>query len=102
MRRIIVSYKVKSDRAEENAKLIEAVFAELNETQPVGLRYASFQAEDGLTFFHFASIETAGRGNPLDESPAFARFQEGIRERCEILPQAITLNGIGSYRLFED
>ena len=102
MRRVIVSYKVKPDQAEDNAKLIEAVFAELDEMQPVGLRYASFQAEDGLTFFHFASIETAGGVNPLDESAAFARFQEGIRERCEIPPQAIPLNEIGSYRLFED
>ena len=56
---VIVQYKVKPDRANENVEYIKGVFAELATSSPAGLRYASFQGEDGLTFVHVASIETA-------------------------------------------
>ncbi len=101
MRRVIVRYKVKPERADENTQLIEKVFAELAQTTPEGLRYASFMGEDGVTFIHFASIETADGANPLDNSPAFAAFQEGIRERCEVPPEVLPLTSIGSYQFFD-
>jgi hypothetical protein len=101
MRKIIVRYKVKPDRAEENMQLIEKVFAELAETTPEGLRYASFSGEDGISFIHFASIETDDGANPLDESPVFKAFQEGIRDRCEVPPEVVQLNEIGSYQFFD-
>jgi hypothetical protein len=101
MRRVIVQYKVKPDRAEENIQFIDNVFTELAESKPSGLRYASFKGEDGVTFIHFASIETDDGINPLDDSPAFQAFQEGIRDRCEIPPQVTQLNSIGSFQLFE-
>lgn len=102
MRRVIVRYKVKSDRAEENLRLIEKVFAELAQSTPDGLRYASFIAEDGVTFTHFASIETEDGVNPLDHSPAFQTFQEGIRDRCEVPPEAVQLKSVGSYQFFDN
>jgi quinol monooxygenase YgiN len=101
MSRVIVRYKVKPDRAQENEQLIEKVFAELAQTTPAGLRYASFKGEDGVTFFHFASIETEGGANPLDDSPAFQTFQEGIRDRCDEPPEVVQLKDIGSYLFFD-
>jgi hypothetical protein len=101
MRRVLVRYKVKSDRARENEQLIAEVFGELAETTPAGLRYASFKGEDGVTFVHFASIETEDGVNPLDTSPAFQAFQQGIRDRCVEPPDAATLDTIGSYRFFD-
>jgi hypothetical protein len=98
MRRVIVRYKVKADRAEENERLITQVFEELAQTTPEGLRYASFKGEDGVTFVHFASIETEDGVNPLDSSQAFKAFQEGIGDRCEIPPEAVPLKEIGSYQ----
>lgn len=101
MGKVIVRYKVKPDYAKENEQLIEAVFAELAKTTPTGLRYVSFKGEDGVTFIHIASVETDGGANPLDKSPAFHVFQQGIRDRCEVPPEVVQLESIGSYRFFD-
>jgi hypothetical protein len=98
MRNVIVRYKVKPERAEENEQLIEAVFAELAQTTPEGLRYASFKGDDGITFFHFAIIEG---DNPLDKSPAFQAFQDGIRDRCDVPPEPVPVQSIGAYRYLD-
>ena len=100
MKRVLVRYKVKPDRAEENENYIRKVFKELQHKAPVGLRYASFKLDDGLSFVHIASIETDDGNNPLSKSEAFQAFQAEIRDRCEEPPVAVDLNEIGSYRLF--
>lgn len=100
MKRILVTYKVKKDKALENKEYIEKVFDELNRAKPEGIKYASFQQPDGLTFVHIASIETPDGKNPLSESAAFAEFQKEIKERCETFPVAVELNIIGSYNIF--
>jgi hypothetical protein len=71
MKGILVRYKVKPDRAEENAIYVGKVFEELKKTAPEGLRYATFKLDDGVSFVHIASIETDDGQNPLPESPAF-------------------------------
>jgi len=48
MRRVMVRYKVKADRVEENKQLIADVFAQLKREKPAGLRYASFNLGDGV------------------------------------------------------
>jgi L-rhamnose mutarotase len=101
MKRVVVRYKVKPGRADENAELIKAVFADLAETSPAGLRYASFVADDGLTFVHVASIETDDDSNPLAASAAFKAFQAEIKDRCEEPPQATWMTEVGSYRFFD-
>jgi hypothetical protein len=100
MKRVLVQYKVKADKAAENEAFIRAVFEELKQSSPEGLRYASFKLDDGLRFVHIASIETDDGNNPLSESAAFKVFQAEIRDRCEEPPVAVDLNDIGSYRLF--
>lgn len=99
MKRIMVRYTVKADKADDNAALIRDVFEELRRTAPEGLRYASFVEPDGVSFVHIASIETEDGSNPLGQSAAFQRFQADIKERCEVPPQATPLSEIGSYRL---
>ena len=42
MHHTMVTYTVKPGREEENAALVGAVFDELAETRPTGLRYAVF------------------------------------------------------------
>ena len=97
MSTVVVRYTPRSDRADENQRLVEAVFAELAETQPEGLRYTTMRLADG-TFVHVAEVD--GEQNPLRQSAAFAEFQEEIGERCEPgkgpNPQEATL--VGSYR----
>jgi len=83
MPKVVVRYTVKPERAEENQRLIERVFAELAETAPEGLRYASFRLEDGVSFLHVASIDAEDGSNPLGAIEAFADFTRDIGERCD-------------------
>ncbi len=100
MRRVMVKYKVKPDRAAENERYIQAVFAQLERERPAGIRYASFKLDDGLGFVHVASIEAADGNNPLLALDAFRDFAAQIKDRCEEPPVTIPLNEIGSYRFF--
>jgi hypothetical protein len=97
----MVRYKVKAGKAAENEEFISNVFEELQQTNPDGLRYASFKLEDGVSFVHIASIETENGENPLSLSSAFKSFQNDIKDRCEEPPMAIDLNTIGAYRFFD-
>ena len=98
MRRVMVRYKVKPDRAAENEALVRAVYEELARTQPAGLHYATFALEDGVSFVHLSTLDTEDGRNPLSEVEAFARFQEGIGDRCQEGPVVAPLREIGSFR----
>ncbi len=100
MKRVLVRYKVKVDRAVENEAYISKVFEQLKKEQPAGLRYASFKLADGVNFVHIASLETEDGSHPLGELAAFKAFTSHIRERCEDPPLVMELTEIGSYRLF--
>ena len=93
----MIRYKVKADRAEENSELVRAVYEELASLRPAGLRYATFKLDDAVSFVHIASIETADGRNPLADVAAFARFQEGIGERCAEAPVTVEIEEVGSY-----
>ena len=86
----LIRYRVKPGRAEENADLVRAVYAELAELAPRGVRYVTFR--DGDTFMH-VSI-----GESPTTVPAFARFREGLDERCEEPPRVVS-DVVGSYGL---
>jgi hypothetical protein len=100
MKRVMVRYRVKADRAAENERYIGSVFAELEREQPAGLRYASFKLDDGVSFVHIASIETPDGSNPLVALPSFKEFTARIKERCEEPPVTVELHEVGGYRLF--
>jgi hypothetical protein len=101
MRHVMVRYKVKPDRVAENEQLVHAVYEELGRTEPEGLRYATFQLGDGVSFVHLASIETEDGTSPLPQVSAFRRFQENIGDRCDEAPVATELRQIGSFRPFD-
>ncbi len=100
MKTTIVRYKVKADRAAENREYIRRVFEELDANRPPGLRYVSFNLEDGVSFVHIAVIEDEAAGNPLSETAAFKEFVAAIKDRCDEPPVATTAEIVGSYRLF--
>jgi hypothetical protein len=100
MKRVMVRYKVKAHKAEENKQFIQAVFEELKAKQLAGIRYAAFVLPDGVSFVHIASIETTDGSNPLGMTDAFKAFQKDIKDRCEELPVAVDLNEVGLYRMF--
>ena len=101
MRRVMVRYKVKAERAAENEELVRAVYAALQEAQPAGLRYATFKLDDGLSFVHLAEHDE-DQPDQLTQLAAFKRFQEDLAERCDEPPALTTLGAVGSYRLFTD
>lgn len=99
MSTVVVRYTPKADRADENQRLVEQVFAELNAADPGGVRYATLRLADG-TFVHIAEVDV--EPNPLNGIAAFGEFQKDIGDRCEPGagpdPQPAVL--VGNYRLF--
>ena len=102
MKQVMVRYKVKPERAEENEELVRAVYAELRRTEPAGIRYATFQLEDGVSFVHLSSTETEDGHNPLSETKAFKEFLKDIGDRCDEAPVATEVREVGSFRAFGD
>lgn len=94
----VVRYITKPEAADENARLVAAVYAELSETRPDGLRYATLRLDDGVSFVHIAEVDT--EPNPLNSSKAFAAFQAGLGERVAEGPNPRDATVVGSYRLF--
>ncbi len=94
----MVRYKLKADRLEEHLRLIGAVFDELAEKKPAGLRYGVTRASDGLSFTHVAAMD--GPDNPLAALPAFQAFTRGAPERCEEPPVVSDVAIVGDYGLF--
>jgi hypothetical protein len=102
MRRVLVRYKVKPERVEENEQLVRAVYDELRHTEPPGLRYATFKLDDGVSFVHIAVTESDTRGSPLSKLKAFQEFQNNIEDRTDEAPVVTEIEEIGSYRLVGD
>ena len=92
----VIRYQTTPECAEDNARLIRAVFAELAADGPADLHYEAFQLDDGVTFVHVATIE--GESNPLDVSLAFAEFQQGLGARLADGPHASVSTVVGSHR----
>ena len=86
MKRTVVRYKTKPEMADENQRLIENVFAELQTNSPEGIRYLVMKLGDG-TFIHFVIAESDDGASPLPQLEAFQSFRNGIAERCIEQPQ---------------
>ncbi len=97
MRQVMVRYKVKPDQAAKNEELVKQVYEELRQTAPMGIRYATFVLEDGVSFVHVAANEAEDGQNPLMEVAAFRAFQQDINDRCEEPPMPVQLREVGSY-----
>jgi hypothetical protein len=96
MKTIVVRYKTTEAHGDANAALIRAVFSELQERRPPGLRYTSYRAADGVSFVHLATHE-APDGSALTTLPAFKAFQQQLRSRCAEPPVITELSVVGSY-----
>jgi hypothetical protein len=91
----VVRYTTRAESADENEKLIQAVFAQLAEQRPEGLRYVAIRLDDGVSFIHVALTENDD--NPLAELPAFGEFVSAINERCTTGPAPVNGTVVGSY-----
>jgi hypothetical protein len=97
---MVIRYETKADAAEENQRLVEAVFAQLAADDPGGIRYATFKLADGVSFVHVVVHE--GDSDPLSESSAFAAFTAGIGDRVVGPPVPDEATLVGSYRFLTD
>ncbi len=91
----VVRYRTTPECADDNARLIGDVFAELAEQGTTGIRYTALRLDDGVSFLHVAVLD--GDDNPLQSSPAFAAFQSGLGERLEEGPFPATATVVGSH-----
>ena len=92
----VVRYTTKPESADENEKLIKAVFAQLTERQPGGLRYVAIRLDDGASFIHIAVLDDDDQ-NPLTVLPAFGEFVSAINERCTSGPAPANGTVVGAY-----
>jgi hypothetical protein len=94
----LIRYRTRPDQADANAKLVEAVYAELHRTRPDGVSYATFRLNDQVTFVHLVQVRQDP--SPLLAVRAFAEFQAGIPDRIDQAPTQENLTEVGSYRFF--
>ena len=96
---VVVRYQAKVERADENQKLIEAVFADLEERQPEGFTYMVFRLEDGVSFVHVViEHDDVENRDSLQDVPAFQAFVADIADRCDVPPLAMGATVVGGYR----
>jgi hypothetical protein len=98
MKTTVVRYQAKPEMAEENQRLVEAVFDELAEREPEGFTYKVFRLEDGVSFIHVVIEHDVDEPNSLQAVPAFQAFVSNIAERCDVPPVASGATIVGGYR----
>jgi hypothetical protein len=95
----VVRYQAKPDRADENQRLIEAVFAQLEEHNAEGFTYKVFRLEDGVSFVHVVvEHDDVDKRDSLQDVPAFQAFVANIAERCDVPPVAMGATVVGGWR----
>ena len=99
MRHTLVTYTVKPGREDENAALVRAVFDELAQTRPAGLRYAVFYIPDSRQFIHIYTDEDSESG--VQALTSFKAFVAGAAEWHEQPATSTQPDLIGDYRTFE-
>ena len=92
---MIIRYRTRPEAAEENSRLVEAVFASLAEAKPDGFAYTTYRLVDGVSFVHVARFDRTD--NPLATLPAFAEFQRDLAGRCADPPAPSEAIVVGSY-----
>ncbi len=97
MKTIVVRYQTKPERADENQRLIERVFAELEERRPKGFTYKALRMDDGVSFVHVVIEHDVDEADSLQEVPAFQAFVADIAERCDLPPAAVGGTVVGDY-----
>ncbi len=99
MNPIVIRYSAKPEGADQNAKLVEGVFRELDATKPEGVRYLVLRLEDGF-FVHIVAYDEEEEG--LTSLPAFKTFQQEAGEFRAEAPIRRDAEVVGNYRMLAD
>lgn len=95
----IIRYTTKPERADENQRLAEAVFAQLEAERPEGLHYATFRLEDEVSFVHIVRYDDDD-ADPLRPLAAFKAFQQDAGDRMVAPAERGSVTLVGSYGFF--
>jgi hypothetical protein len=90
----VVQYRTTPEAADENQRLVAAVYSELAARRPDGLRYSTYRLADGVTFVHVA---VAG-SERLTQLAAFQEFQRDLGSRLADGPHASPATIVGTYQ----
>jgi len=93
----VIRYRMRADTADENQRLIEAVFAELAEGKPDGLHYAALRLDDGVSFVHIVSHDEDD-ADVLPTLGSFQKFLADFGDRVDGKPDRSDAGVVGSYR----
>jgi len=97
MPRRLIRYRAKADKADENQRLVEGVFRELQAKAPPEVRYLVLRLSDG-TFCHL--VEDGGK--VIANLEAFDAFRRGGEERRLDEPQQLEATVVGNYRMLAE
>ena len=92
---VMIRCKVRPDGVEAGLELLREVYEEMRSVQPKGLRYATFQLEDAVTFVSLAELDE-GPG-VLQQLEAFQRLRATPDEQFDEPPVLTVLHEVGSY-----
>jgi hypothetical protein len=99
---VVVRYTVKPEAIDEHVRLIEAVFEQLHRERPTGVvEYQVLRLDDGETFVHVSTHDTADGSNPLPELSAFKEFGRDSESRVSTTPAPAPAKSIARYRSAE-
>ncbi|CAN5719958.1 hypothetical protein BH24ACT3_BH24ACT3_10140 [soil metagenome] len=93
---VMIRYRVKREQVERHLELLRAAYEELERTRPGGLRWTTFQLDDGVSFVDVSG----GEAGPevLQRVEAFQEFRSTLDERCDEPPVMTFLDQVASYR----
>jgi hypothetical protein len=92
---------LKEEHVEEAVAAVKRMFAAIEREGLEGIRYASIQLEDGVTFLALLELED-GVENPLLSLPEAKEFYESLPGLYVGTPEVGPGTVIGSYRLFSN
>jgi quinol monooxygenase YgiN len=95
--RVMIRYKVKPDQMEPNLTLLRSVYEELEATQPHGLRYATYQLEDRVSFLAFVETDDGMTTAPHHQLRSFHRYRAVLDALCDEPPAVTMLQEVGSF-----
>ncbi len=96
---LLIRSKVKATHVTDVEAGVKRLFEALQQTQPVGIHYASCRLADGVTYIALLGIDE-GVNNPLPTVPEFREFQDNLKTWMAEPPTTESLTVSGSYRLF--
>lgn len=92
---VMIRCKVRPDGVAACLESFQEVYEELRAVRPKGLRYATFQLEDKVTFVSFAEMDQGPE--VLRQLGAFQRLRATPDEGFDEPPVLTMLHEVGSY-----